>query len=229
MDLVSMDLVVRSDTGATQKRYKRKVSRDSNKQERECKYWNYKHRKKKEECPAYGNICYLCNQNNHFAVKCPEKNDERVDKRVHLVTDNSSSEEWIYSIDNTSKDDKTVKYCMVMGQENVVFQIDAGSSVNMLSLKYASNISSNVKKLKIWNNSGLSSCGECRRTIRNSKNNKKYSVNFVVYEGDFMPLLAYRASKQMQLITEENFEKIAAVDISIKYDDVFCASTIGTL
>ena len=44
-----------------------------------------------------------------------------------------------------------------------------------------------------------------------------------------MPLLAYRASKQMQLITEENFDKIAAVDISIKYDDVFCASTIGTL
>ena len=46
-----------------------------------------------------------------------------------------------------------------------------------------------------------------------------------------MPLLGYHASKQMQLITvnEENLDKIAAVDISNKCDDVFDASTIGTL
>jgi len=53
----------------------------------------------------------------------------------------------------------------------------------------------------MWNNSELSSCGECCRTICNPKNNKKYSVNFVVYEGEFMSLLGYGALKQMQLIT----------------------------
>ena len=171
----------------------------------------------------------LCKQKSHFTVKYLKKSDRRVDKRVHLVTDNSSSKEWIYSIDNTSKDYKTIKCRMVMGQENIVFQIDTGSPVNMLTSKYASNISNNLKKM--WNNVALSSCGESRHTIRNQKNNQNYSVNFVVFEGEFVPLLGYRASKQMQLITvnAENFDKIAAVDISNNYDDVFDASTIGTL
>ena len=101
----------------------------------------------------------------------------------------------------------------------------------MLPSKYASNISSNVKKLRMWNNSELSSCGECCRTICNPKNNKKCSVNFDVYEGDFMPLLGYHASKQMYLITvnKDNVYKIVVVDISNRYDGMFDASTIGTL
>ena len=85
--------------------------------------------------------------------------------------------------------------------EGIYFQIDTGSSVNMFPSKYASNMSSNVKKLKMWNNSELSSCSDCPHTILNQKNNKKYSVNFVVYEGEFMSLLGYGALKQMQLIT----------------------------
>jgi len=45
-----------------------------------------------------------------------------------------------------------LKCRMVMGQENVVFQIDTGSSVNVLPSKYPRNLSRNARKLKIWNN-----------------------------------------------------------------------------
>jgi len=46
-----------------------------------------------------------------------------------------------------------------------------------------------------------------------------------------MPLLGYRPSEQMQVITvnEENFDKISAVDISNKYDDLIDGSTISTV
>ena len=75
----------------------------------------------------------------------------------------------------------------------------------------------------MWNNSELLSKGECRQTIRNPKNGKKYSVNIVIYDGDFMPLLGYSASKQMELITvdDKNFDRIAAVSLENKYSDLF--------
>ncbi|KAK2143214.1 hypothetical protein LSH36_864g00000, partial [Paralvinella palmiformis] len=63
---------VRRNVGANQKQYQRKCSRNCNKQERQCKYCNYKHRIKKEECPAFRKTCNLCKQEIHFAVKFPK-------------------------------------------------------------------------------------------------------------------------------------------------------------
>ena len=63
--------------------------------------------------------------------------------------------------------------------------------------------------------------------IRNCKNMKKYSVEFVVVKQDFMPLLGRKASEQMNLIVV-NYDNICAVNIISDYNDVF-AVELGKL
>ena len=188
--------------------------------ERDCKLCSYQHRMRKEECPAYGKTCNNCQEKNHFSSKCPRRSGGR---RVHMVTDKPYDEEWIYSVDTAEQGEKHVKCRMDLAGEEITFQIDTGSTVNMLPHKYANNLSPSARQLKMWNNSELLSKGECRQTIRNPRNGKKYSVNFVIYDGDFMPLLGYSASKQMELITvnDKNFYRIATVSLENKYSDLF--------
>ena len=55
-----------------------------------------------------------------------------------------------------------------------------------------------------------------------SRNGKKYSVLFVVFQGDRLPILSYRTSLQVKLITveKENFDMVAGVATE-SYPDVF--------
>ena len=50
-------------------------------------------------------------------------------------------------------------------------------------------------------------------TIRNPKNRKKYSVEFIAVKENLAPLLGAKVIQQMKLIEihEENFEKVATV------------------
>ena len=75
----------------------------------------------------------------------------------------------------------------------------------------------------MWNNTELSPLGKCRRSVINPKNNKKYSVEFVVYSGDFTPLLGNSTSQQMNLVTvnDANFEQIAIVSPQDTFSNVF--------
>ncbi|KAK2152955.1 hypothetical protein LSH36_313g00006 [Paralvinella palmiformis] len=69
-----------------------------------------------------------------------------------------------------------------------------------------------------------STCANKRATLLSSISRKAIEE---LTRGSILSL----TTRQMQLITvnAENFDKIAAVDISNNYDDVFDASTIGTL
>ena len=86
--------------------------------------------------------------------------------------------------------------------------IDTGASINMLPVKYA--------KYGTEPYSGVledKPTGTCRMKVTNPRNGKKYSVPFVVFEGDRLPILSYRTSLQMKLITVEkgNFDMVAGV------------------
>ena len=64
--------------------------------------------------------------------------------------------------------------------------------------------------------------GICRRNVVNPKNNKKYSVEFVVFDDNFTPLLGLKASRQMGLVNicENNFERVYNVNVEDHYGDV---------
>ena len=171
---------------------------------------------------------------NHFANKCgkPRERKTRNKKGINLVEvedETSSDGEWINS--TTSSDgSKDVKCRMITAGHEIVFQVDTGSSVNTLPAKYARNIEKTDKILSTWNGTRQVPCGVCRQNVKNPKNGKKYSVNFVVYEEDFTPLLGCRASQQMGLvdIKNENFERVQTLTEESLFKSVF-DDKIGSL
>ena len=75
--------------------------------------------------------------------------------------------------------------------------------------------------LKTWDESAIKPIGKCRLSVRNTKTRKKYSVEFIVVEQDYTPLLGKRASEGMGYITV-HYENISAVnDIPARYDKIF--------
>ena len=63
----------------------------------------------------------------------------------------------------------------------------------------------------MWNKSELEPEGTCHMTICNPRNQRNYSVEFIVVKEDLTPLLGAKVIQQMGLIDEhkENFEKLA--------------------
>lgn len=69
----------------------------------------------------------------------------------------------------------------------------------------------------MWNKTELKPEGICRVSIRNPKNRKKYSVEFIVVKENLTPLLGAKVIQQMKLIEErelENFAKVATATVN---------------
>ena len=208
----------------------RKDSRD--KQEIICEYCGFRHRKEKTECPAYGKECAACGRKNHFARKCTQKTSRKqkkprpgkkphTKKSVHNVNDYSSSSDYEYvltveEVHSVSKK-KKITAQMVINNQTVQFQVDCGSSVNILPetlYKKLCNDPENLTEantcmtLVMFNKSETKPLGKRRLTIRNPRNRKKCSIEFVIVAGtDLRPILEVSAVQAMKLITvnEENF------------------------
>ena len=72
----------------------------------------------------------------------------------------------------------------------------------------------------MWNKTEITPLGVTRIVIRNPKNRKKYSVEFVVVAENLTPLIGAQAAQHMELITvnEENF--VTATPKHHKQDEV---------
>ena len=69
-------------------------------------------RRNRGHCLAYGQVCKLCKQKNHFAVKCKlirKLSKSKGKQRLHLVEMNESESEEEYTIDAVSYDVETIK------------------------------------------------------------------------------------------------------------------------
>ena len=98
---------------------------------------------------------------------------------------------------------------MEIGNRAVKFQIDCEASINIITeaLIGKSVITSTSKRLVMWNKTEITPLGATRMVLRNPKNQKKYSVEFVVVKENLTPLIGAQAAQHMKLITvnEENF------------------------
>ena len=114
-----------------------------------------------------------------------------------------------------STDSKLIKCRMIVVGKDVVFQVDPGASANLLPLRYADSVKPDTRVLKMWNDSRFHTTGMCRTTVRNPCNRKKYSVEFLVYEGEHTPILGLKASEAMGLVKvqADNFEGFTSVGI----------------
>ena len=177
---------------------------------------------KKAECPEWGKTCSLCRRKNHFANKCTaQEKAHKVRKNVHQVTaPDDSDDEWKHTLSNDSE--RLLKCRMLVGRHKVMFQVDTGATVNTLPARYADNIKPTTRKLKTWNNTEAAPLGICHTVVKNPKNKKTYSIEFVVVSHNFALLLGYKTAK-MKLVkfSEQNIEKVATGSPVEQHPDTF--------
>ncbi|XP_041351092.1 uncharacterized protein LOC121370058 [Gigantopelta aegis] len=133
-----------------------------------CKFCGKRHVFQKKLCAAWGKSCSKCKQMNHFAVKCPQT-------KVHHIDDGSNTvESDCELIQSVGDSQKTVFAKMEIAGKPVKFQIDSGSSVNILPKKFVKNtkLRQTEMTLKMWNKSNLNPLGTCRTILKNPANRK---------------------------------------------------------
>lgn len=207
---------------------KQKNPRDS--EEVNCEYCGLKHRKEREDCPAYGKKCVKCRQKNHFALVCKQgfsrqqkksyPNREPYKKRsVHYVSDYTSESDCEYVLTvqevHSVNTKKKITAQMIVNGQTVQFQLDCGSSVIILPetlymqlCKDHEDLTETNMTLVMYNKSETKPLGKRRLTLRNPWNKKKYLKEFVIVGGtELNPILGISAIQAMKLITvnEENF------------------------
>ena len=174
----------------------------------QCKFCGRKHQCKKELCPAYGKKCKNCGKSNHFAIKCAKR-----ERKAYQVNDDTDSVESIDMVEceqlvYTIKKTKTFADMMIRSTtKQVSFQVDTGSSVNILPIKFMPKDAETIKTsiiLKSWTGNRITPVGSARIVIENPSNNKKYRLTFIIVQEDLTPILGLRASEAMSLLTINN-------------------------
>ena len=163
-------------------------------------------------------MCGACGRKNHFAAQCEAREKAH---NVEVEEDETSEEEFLYCVTTNTEMTGTVNSVtereihaqMLINEKPVKFHIDCGATVNVIPSKYVNrqDIQPTKRVLQMWNKTELKPEGTCRVTIRNPRNRKKYSVEFIVVKENLTPLLGAKVIQQMELIEvhEENFEKVA--------------------
>ena len=117
-----------------QKKTSSKPPKHPNKTDVKCKYCGGKHARSRNKCPAYGQICSICNKRNHFSSVCQSSS-----KNVcQLDIDDSSDSESCYSVKTTRGKKWFTKVTMTMDDatcQDVICQLDSGSTCNVLGFK----------------------------------------------------------------------------------------------
>ncbi|XP_064613329.1 uncharacterized protein K02A2.6-like [Liolophura sinensis] len=206
-----------------QKTQKQHKGKQKNHSELECKFCGKRHPFVKEKCPAWGKVCSHCDKPNHFSSKCPSKGKQRQHKVHQVDTDEESSdgeEEYVLSVSSKGKQTDTngkgfpkrIFARMILNRKTIVFQLDCGGTVNILpenlyaeiyNDRQLKKVEKSTTTLVMFNGTETIPVGKRRISMKNPKNGRKYSVEFVIVKGDYRPLLGARAVQQMNLITVE--------------------------
>lgn len=135
---------------------------------------------------------------------------------MHDVSDHTSESdcEYVLTVQEVHSVNKKKKITaqMIVNSQTVQFQLDCGSSVNilpetlyMLLCKDHEDLTETNMTLVMYNKTEAKPLGKRRLTLRNPRSKKKYSIEFVGGT-ELNPILGVSAIQAMKLITvnEEN-------------------------
>ena len=144
---------------------------------------------------------------NHFASQCRAREKTH---NVEFEEDETSEEESLYYVTSkpemtgtvNSDSEREIYAQMLINEKPIKFHIDCGATVNVLPSKYVNKevIQPTKGVLQMWNKTELKPEGICRVTIRNPRNQKKYSVEFIIVKENLTLLLGAAVIQQMGLI-----------------------------
>ncbi|KAL9963770.1 hypothetical protein ACROYT_G027310 [Oculina patagonica] len=164
---------------------------------KECLFCGGKHALERKLCPASGQKCKKCGKQGHFAVKCHGNSEG---EKVHMV------EEEVY-IHSFSGQDQALVSLTVNDSVSVTFQIDTGSTANILPLQDYIRATNDHSKAKIvpkditlvmHDLSRRKALGFARMKVEH--NGSKHELNFVIVDQKVTPLLGLQSSKGMGLL-----------------------------
>ena len=111
---------------------------------------------------------------------------------------------------------------MQVNRKDVRFQVDCGASINIITqdLIGDSFLQPTNTKLLMWNKSEVTPLGSVRLVLRNPRNGKKYSVEFIVVNAGLLPLIGAKAAQHMQLLTVDKEKFVRATPPSKQQSSV---------
>ena len=166
---------------------------------KECLFCGGTHALERKLCPASGQKCKKCGKEGHFAVKCRSKSE---DAKVHMV-----EQEEVFYIHSISGKDQALVSLTLNGSASVTFQIDTGSSANILPLQdyiratkdfSKTNIVPKEITLVMHDHSKRKALGSARLKVEHKGN--KHELNFVIVDQEVTPLLGLKSSQGMGLV-----------------------------
>ena len=121
-------------------------------------------------------------------------------------------DDYVLKVEEEKKLSRTVCANMIIGGQNVNFQIDSGATANVLpESEYARvtddsnliHLQHTKTKLIMYNKTEVFPTGQRILDVRNPKNNENYKVRFIVVRRDCKPIIGLRAVQHMQLISQQ--------------------------
>ena len=204
----------RFNTSQRNKAEKFKAEKFPHRNSKQCKFCGGEHVLKKEKCPAWGSKCSNCGDRNHFAKVFRKAKVRQVETASRYSDSDDSDVDFITSITTSNVSAvnapdlpntcfaKEIFTLMEIGNQEVKFQIDCGASVNIITKELIGNskLAPMSKRLVMWKKTEITPLGVTRIIIRNPKNQKKYSVEFVVVAENLTPLIGAQAAQHMKRI-----------------------------
>lgn len=175
----------------------------------QCKKCNRHH--KPMQCPAFGKKCIKCNQLNHFAVCCNQKNVSCIET-VDSDTDND-----IFYINMISdrKENKWV-HSLKIEESFVEVKLDTGSDANVLSYKVFKEIKSQSKiyptstVLEAYGGQKITPIGES--FLKCYYNNKMSIEKFIIIKENYRSILGEETMEKLEIV-----KKINNIEIKREY------------
>ena len=122
-------------------------------------------------------IPQLCNNRNHFTLKCPKKvlTDQKTVNRV-LSDSYSDTQSVLCMCSEREKSRKTICAYMTVNERKVKFQVDSNATVNIMPQKYVQQFKLQrlTKKILMWNRTKFTAISKYCFTLRYPKNKQTW-------------------------------------------------------
>ena len=195
---------------------------------------------------AWGKSCRSCGVRNHFANVCRKAQKTDFHAMNELDSENTDDDgdyvEYVTSVTlvhdeihqvsatNISPFATEIYAELIVKDEPVKFQLDCGATINILPEKDAQScdLKSTTKRLRMWNGSEVIPLGTTRVIVRNPRNHKRYSIEFVVVRENLVPIIGARAAQHMKLITIHDDNFIPATPPNLKVEPPRTVHTLST-
>lgn len=183
-------------------------SKNENRFDRICKFFNFSHQFGTKFCPAYGKTCKSCLKNNHFSTACKAKNVSTLSANNDYDFDDNS-EFMVCSLNaETRATDDAYSYPWIeeigIDEKHVPFKIDTGAEVDVLPMSVLKRIAPQTEiqrtsiTLRAFAGEKVKPIGTC--SLFCSFHGMSLRVKFAVVDFDFTPILGLKTCIRFKIV-----------------------------